>query len=482
MSDSQVHESKIGDWTLDIQLGRGGNARVFKAIKGDGTIGALKLFYKTNKKTLERYKSEILAMEVLSGIDGVLPLLDKYIPRSHKGNNKIWFVLPVATPLTQAVDHSDYISTLEAVAQIASTVSQMHGIDMSHRDIKPSNMLYYMDKPCISDFGLVKYPGKIDLTAKQLKVGPKQTVAPEMRYYDDGIDEKAADVYSLAKSLWMLLCNRHSCFDGQYAPRSDYSIRSLAPKAHLDSLDNLIELATSHNPASRPSISEFINNLNECIDTHKDIDKLSRAKWDSIRKHLLPELVPTRCIWSDPADISNVLHLVASSARHNHMMLPTGGGMDLLEARTRPNADEIELIYEIESNSAYVVKPKRLIYEIFGDSMWDYFYLETDTADPSGLTFKNWPASTDYEEVIESSSGDLYDLDVLNTGEWGQAGDPEEWRRVVRYKSGSFLIVHRRSHYNMNTATYDGRHSKVSCDQFREYIKKAINTAPRETP
>ena len=477
-----MSESKIGDWTLGPQLGKGGNARVFKATKSDGTVGALKLFYKTNKKTLGRYKSEILAMQVLSGISGVLPLLDEYVPRSHKGNNKIWFVLPVATPLTHSVSPADYISILKAVARISSTIMQMHDIGMAHRDIKPSNMLYYQNDPCVADFGLVKYPGKIDLTAKQIKVGPRQTVAPEMRYYDDGIDEKAADVYSLAKSLWMLLCNQQSCFEGQYSPRSEYSIRALAPKAHLDSLDSLIELATSHNPENRPTISDFLNKLNECIDTHEDIDKLSRAKWDSIRNFLLPELVPSRCIWTDPADISDVLHLVASSAKHNHMMLPSGGGMDLLGARVRPNAEEIELIFEIKSNSAYVVKPRNLVYEIFGDSMWDYLYLETETGQPSGLSFDKWPASTDYEEVIESSSGVLYDLDALMTGEWGSAGEPEAWRRVVRYKAGAFLIVHRRSHYNMNTATYDGRHSQCNCDQFRDYIKRLISQAPSKLP
>lgn len=465
----------ISGWLINSRLGTGGNACVYKASKSGVGDGAFKQFYKTNKKALERFKSEILAMEVLEGVDGVLPLLDKFVPRSHKGSNRIWLVMPVASPLRDVVSASDYIEVLEAVKSIATTVGHMHGLDMAHRDIKPSNMLWYQDKPCLADFGLVTYPGKVDITQDQLKVGPRQTVAPEMRYYDARVDGKPADVYSLAKSLWMLLCDKSHCFDGQYSSRSSESLRALAPLAHLDVLDDLLESSTSHVPESRPSIHEFVSELQNAISTHLEFDKLSRAKWDSIRNYLLPELVPERCIWTNPKDICRVLDLVSSSAKHNHMMLPSGGGMDLLAARQSGLPDEIELVWDPEGGSSYVVKPKRLLYEIFKDSVWDYFYLETSPPTPSGLTFTTWPSDVDYEEVVEVDSGGLYKLEVLDTGEWGDAGEPQRWRRVVRYKNGAFLIVHRASHYNKDSSTYDGRHSAVSSDDFRAYIEQQVS-------
>lgn len=45
-------------------------------------------------------------------------------------------------------------------------------------------------------------------------------------------------------------------------------------------------------------------------------------------------------------------------------------------------------------------------------------------------------------------------------------------RQVVRQLKGSFVIFSKNSFYNRTTGTYDGRHEKMSGDDFRLYIEK----------
>ncbi|MBD2843767.1 protein kinase [Paenibacillus sp. IB182496] len=81
----------------------------------------------------------------------------------------------------------------------------LHEKGIVHRDIKPSNIYYYNDVWVFGDFGLVDYPEKTDLTEKGESVGPKNTIAPEMKRDAINANGKPADVYSLAKTFYFIV-------------------------------------------------------------------------------------------------------------------------------------------------------------------------------------------------------------------------------------------------------------------------------------
>lgn len=87
-------------------------------------------------------------------------------------------------------------------------------------------------------------------------------MAPEMRESPDTADGELADVYSIAKTLWVLLAGCNLPFPGQH--RADDDICRLT--ARLDyrwapQLDLLIERCTSNDPSMRPRMREVAAEL-----------------------------------------------------------------------------------------------------------------------------------------------------------------------------------------------------------------------------
>ena len=134
--------------------------------------------------------------------------------RRHK---KFWYAMPLAVPLKDKLkDLGSLEEKVNCILEVAETLILLHEKDIVHRDIKPQNIYFYNGKYCLGDFGLVDYPAKKDLTLLQEPVGPKATMAPEMRYNAKEADGKKADVYSLAKTLWIVLTGMEYGFEGRY--------------------------------------------------------------------------------------------------------------------------------------------------------------------------------------------------------------------------------------------------------------------------
>jgi serine/threonine-protein kinase len=150
-------------------------------------------------------------------------------------------------------------------------------------------------------------------------------------------------------------------------------------------------------------------------------------------------------------------------------MLPGGGGVDLLGAKLGFEPDTVELI--ISDRVVYIVKPKRLIFESFDfDWEWNYFRLETGGLEIMGTE----PVLGNYEEFVE-----IAPLEYVSQVEWDtdREGDrkfPPDPRHVCRYINGDFLILQKTSTYNRIPYTYDGRHSQMETDEFRDYIAKKV--------
>jgi serine/threonine protein kinase len=114
----------------------------------------------------------------------------------------------------------------------------------------------------ISDFGLAHHPGKAAITKPGRKLGPTYYLPHEMLPRPHVADGRSADVYSLAKTLWVLATDQN--FPPQGEQRRDVEQLRISewvnePNASL--LDQLMEDATRHEPQSRPSMREFAAEL-----------------------------------------------------------------------------------------------------------------------------------------------------------------------------------------------------------------------------
>ena len=120
-----------------------------------------------------------------------------------------------------------------------------------------------------------------------------------------------------------------------------------------------------------------------------------------------------------------------------------------------------------------------MIFESFGiDAQWNYFRLETGNLELSYF-HNNEGRSFDgiSEEVSELSPGEYayYDFIENNRNSEDDYILPKFARHVVRLFEGDFVIFNKRSYYNLDVSTYDGRHNTMTTNEFREYIKNNIH-------
>ena len=175
MNDSQ--RRTVGPWTLGECLGHGGNATVWKATRSRSvTAVALKLI-NTTKVEREPYQRFVREIEFLRGhqdIPGLLPLLDAYLPDQPGKTKQPWLAMPIATPVTQALDGRQLADVVEAAAAIAGTLARLQqNSGIAHRDIKPGNLYELDGEWLVGDFGLIAVPDAKSLTqdGRQVRTG-----------------------------------------------------------------------------------------------------------------------------------------------------------------------------------------------------------------------------------------------------------------------------------------------------------------------
>lgn len=324
---------------------------------------------------------------------------------------------------------------------------------------------------------LVDYPNKKEISFKNEEIGAKWTMAPEMRRESSTADLAKADVYSLAKTLWIYLTGRNKGFDGQYSTESIIDFKKFYPNSYTSPIDNLLISCTDNDPIKRFSIERFIEELEIWKKLEADFHKRNQQQWFEIQTKLFPTSIPQRVIWEDINDIVKVLKIVCSFDNLNHVFFPTGGGLDLKDVRLSYEENCVELNF----GSIHIIKPKRLLFESFGDDHeWNYFRVEIDFLKMTGVNKDEVALSYETEkgrEVIsELSPANYFPYEIYENSYYYERDYlfTKFSRHVTRWFKGSFVIFSKRSLYNLTSSTYDGRHNKVSTDEFREYIQNNI--------
>lgn len=452
-------------------LGSGGNGIVKRATcietGNQVAIKILSIDAKADKEKRLRFEDEINTM-VQAGkqVKGIIPILDYSI-------DGCWYVMPIAESIKSHCEDID--SIIQGVLQVAKSLSEIHALGFSHRDVKPDNMLFYEGRWVLCDFGLVDIPDNPhNLTKNHTRVGAIKTLAPEMSRYPKDADGKKADVYSLGKSLWMLLTGNKDSFDGHYLVTDEaislHKYEELK-EHHLVEIDLLLEEATRNDPEDRPTMTQFVERIIEWQETKKSIEKQQISNWLFLKQYLFYGIGPERCTWSDPDEIKRVLSLLSLLPLYSHLFFPGRGWMELkkVETSTELNSIDIHTGFYI-----YRVKCGKLHFESFRNPRWNYFLMEAAPVEEVvGKEVDDY-----FEQVIEDSPGHyvsavdyMYGVYDYNTGEKLPSGS----RLLIRCLKGKYLIILKFGPYNQISETDDGRHANCSNDEFREYVESLQN-------
>jgi serine/threonine protein kinase len=261
---------RYGVWVVtgDERLGGGGNGEVWRAEASDGRTGAVKVLHAgegdEGQYRLARFKDEIGFLLAHPDFPGILPLLDSRI--SDNLDESSWYVMPVATPVRQALGADPGPDVVVgAAAEIADTLVALAAEGVAHRDIKPDNLFELDGRWVIGDFGLVTYPEKDPRTEHGRKVGPTDYMAPEMRRDADRADPGPADVWALAKTVWVLLTGQDLPLPGTHrSAEAAHSLQERITFRYAPELDRLLESATQIEPEKRISMRDMALELRAC--------------------------------------------------------------------------------------------------------------------------------------------------------------------------------------------------------------------------
>lgn len=260
----------VGPYRLVSGLGEpGGNGEVWRSQRIDGNDGqvALKILRSASPEKVARFRNEIRALEQLSGIAGVLPILEYCVPNQPSSHNRAWLAMPIADSLQDQLLEKEFTihRVVAAVAGLARTLSVVHERGYSHRDIKPSNLFWYDGRSAIGDFGLVWNPDDEHITIPGTLLGPRFFMAPEILMGVMNVDgHQSADVFSLAKVLWVLCTNQRYPLPGPFSPADKSTLLSTwirSATSQLSELDRVLESTTFNDPSQRLTMHELSEDL-----------------------------------------------------------------------------------------------------------------------------------------------------------------------------------------------------------------------------
>lgn len=453
----------ILNWNDKKLLGRGGNASVYSIPDIDGERFAVKVSKaKSNDKTYLRFKDEIKILTELNGRTGVIPILHQHLPENPSLSNPGYFVMPLAKNVVDYLRGIKPALFFSTIINLSRVLSDIHELNISHRDIKPDNILVLKNEPVFSDFGLADFPSKKKISNLNEKIGAKWTIAPEMERISSVAEFQKADVYSFAKTLYILLTNQQFSFEGQYIPNSSISLdkyiklRINDPTKSLDEweytsviqLEKLLIESTDNDPSKRPTSLEFTERLTEWYNA--TYEERNALEWDHCISRIFTYSIPDSCSWSKISEIQSILSLLSNEYDSlTYMFCPESGGTDLNEVTYAKEENCLML-------SDYMIcKPAKLIFEFSEVLECSYFQLVLDNLTP-----------------ITDQKGNKEFIYVDSDGNY-ETYQNERERSIVRYLKGSFIIVRKTSILNKLNGDFDGHfaiHEKKTLEGYKSFV------------
>ncbi|MFB7998797.1 protein kinase [Streptomyces sp. NPDC056002] len=235
-------------WRDDGALARGPKDFVRRATEvSSGRDGVVKhLTPGTSQVRRRRFYQEALYMHRMNGTPGILPVWD--IDDAHGGEPR-WYAMPRARLLEHTLgDTSTVMDVVTPIAALAQTLAALAKEGTYHRDIKPANLFWHDEAPVLADFGIAAFAqSPAGLTRAGEKLGPANFIAPEMRSADSRDRGERADVYSLAKTLFVLAHPSRGSYppDGTHrVDAEEFSLWALGSGNATLALGHVLEAAT----------------------------------------------------------------------------------------------------------------------------------------------------------------------------------------------------------------------------------------------
>jgi len=190
-------------------VGRGGFGVVYRCNQPslDRVVAIKVLSSDQDDLDIEHFDREQRAMGRVSGHPNIVPVL-------HSGltfTGRPYIVMPYhrRDTLGSWIKSHGPLAVHEALnigVRLAGALETAHRAGVLHRDVKPPNVLLTnYGEPQLSDFGIARIAGSRE-TAANILVGSPSYTAPEL--FEGRPASVAADVYSLAATVFTLLCGQ----------------------------------------------------------------------------------------------------------------------------------------------------------------------------------------------------------------------------------------------------------------------------------
>ncbi|QDW66395.1 serine/threonine-protein kinase [Luteimonas granuli] len=276
---SDLSGVRLGNWTLESELGRGGMAVVYRASRSDGiarqdaalkvlTVGALGA---TGRDRFQR-EAEILAR---LNHPNITPLID-----SGTGpDGTCWLAMPLVEG--QRIDawcdshRLDARGVARLFLQVCDAVAFAHRNLVIHRDLKPSNVLVEADGHVrLLDFGIGQFAdAEGECTQTLWRALTPGYAAPEQLH--GALPTTAIDIYGLGALLHRLLTGRtpRSSDERAITTRPSALVRASGDAYHRhytplkNDLDRVLLKALAEEPERRyHSVEAFADDLRRWLD------------------------------------------------------------------------------------------------------------------------------------------------------------------------------------------------------------------------
>lgn len=270
---------RIGAYTLERLIGRGGVGEVWLASRSDGRFEgqcAIKFLDKLagHGRVVQRFRHEGRFLARLTH-----PNISRLVDAGSTDDGRQYLAIEYVdgVPIHQycsfnALPTADRVRLFR---DVVSAVATAHANLIIHRDIKPTNVLVTRDgTPKLLDFGIAKLLGP-DITGddscvtrfEEAALTPEYA-APEQLLGD--VPSTATDVYQLGMLLYVLLTERHpvkfcggraermkAALDGRVPLASEFAPASLRRQLRGD-LDAILAKALRRDPRERYATAEAL--------------------------------------------------------------------------------------------------------------------------------------------------------------------------------------------------------------------------------
>ncbi|MGY1426589.1 protein kinase domain-containing protein [Lysobacter sp. A289] len=276
---SNLAGCRLGDWTLDSELGRGGMAVVYRAWREQGmtrqkaavkilTLGAL------GATGRERFRREAAILARLNH-PNVTALIDSGVA----DDGTFWLAMPLVEG--ERIDRWCDANALDARAivrlylQVCGAAAYAHRNLVIHRDLKPSNVLVDTGGHVrLLDFGIGQFAdAEVERTQTMWRALTPGYAAPEQLRGDP--PSTAMDVYGLGALLHRLLTGRapQEATEGTDTTRPSLLVRSIDDAYHRhyvplkNDLDRVLLKALAEEPEQRyPTAEALADDLRRWLD------------------------------------------------------------------------------------------------------------------------------------------------------------------------------------------------------------------------